>query len=188
MFILALSIDEAEKIDMIFRQYESQLLGFLCNLLKDKKAAEDVLQETFVQICKNVNKIRDPDSIATKNYVYRIAENKAKDLFRKKNKTDAVTNPYDDNVITIMDELEVRRITASVPLGEWIDEWLQELSREDQDILIFKYGQEWEDIEIAEFYGISHEAVRQRLCRARRRLVSIIQNKGRRDLEYEQEK
>lgn len=81
MFILALSIDEAEKIDMIFRQYESQLLGFLCNFLQDKKAAEDVLQETFVQLCKNADKIGDPDSIATKNYVYRIAENKAKDLY-----------------------------------------------------------------------------------------------------------
>ena len=175
MFILALTIDEAEKIDMIFRQYESQLLSFLCNFLQDKKAAEDVLQETFVQLCKNADKIGDPESIATKNYVYRIAENKAKDLFRQKYKNEAVTKPYDENVITIMDELEVRKITASVPLGEWIDECLQELSREDQDILIFKYGQEWEDIEIAKFYGISHEATRQRLSRARRRLAGVIQ-------------
>jgi RNA polymerase sigma factor (sigma-70 family) len=177
MLILILSTDEAGKIDVVFRRFERQIFAYLCELLKDKKAAEDVLQETFVQLCRNVDKIGDPDSIATKNYVYKIAKNKAIDLLRRKNKIEAVTNPYDENVIIIMDESDVRRITASAPLGEWLDECLEELSGDDQDILMFKYGQEWGDMEIAEFYGISHDAVRKRLSRARRRLASIIQEK-----------
>ncbi|MDD4591421.1 MAG: sigma-70 family RNA polymerase sigma factor [Parabacteroides sp.] len=180
---LALSIDEAEKIDMIFRQYERKLLSFLYKTLGDKKAAEDARQETFVQLCKNADKIGDPGSVATKNYIYRIAENKAIDSLRKKNRTEAVTNPYDENVITMMGELESRRITASAPLGEWIGECLQELSRDDQDILVLKYGLEWDDIGIAKFYGISHDAARQRLSRARRRTAAIIEGKRKEGLE-----
>ncbi len=183
IFVLSsASPDEMQKIDTIFREYERQIFGFLYKKLKNRSDAEDILQATMLQLCRNPEKIGDSSSTATKNYIYRIAENKAKDLFREKNRTESVTEPYDENVIIIVDESEVIKITASTPLEEWIDECLQELRRDDQDILIFKYGQEWEDIEIAEFYGISQEAVRQRLFRARRRMAAIIKQKGKEGL------
>lgn len=68
----------------LVRRYENELLGFLVRLLGNRASAEDVFQETFVQIHLSVD-VFDV-SRRFKPWLFTIAANKGRDYYRKHGK------------------------------------------------------------------------------------------------------
>src|SRR5215467_9117043 len=65
-----------EAFDQIYRQYSADVRSFVRHYLQDPSAAEDLVQETFLQLWKRPNGF-DPTRGALKQYLLGIARKRA---------------------------------------------------------------------------------------------------------------
>ena len=70
----------ADRLDQMVQQYEKDLLRICCIYLRDRTAAEDVVQETFLKAFRNLDSFRGESS--EKTWLIRIAVNCCRD-YRK---------------------------------------------------------------------------------------------------------
>lgn len=67
----------ADRLDRMVRQYEKDLLRICCVYLRDRTAAEDAVQETFLKAFRNLSSFRGESS--EKTWLIRIAINCCRD-------------------------------------------------------------------------------------------------------------
>ncbi|HMT75933.1 MAG TPA: RNA polymerase sigma-70 factor, partial [Chitinophagaceae bacterium] len=67
--------------EKIYRMYSGRLYGNLLKLVKNESLAQEILQDVFVKIWENRFSIDANKSF--RSYLFKIAENKVYDLFRK---------------------------------------------------------------------------------------------------------
>lgn len=85
IFLMALITDEENKtkFENIYYQYRDLMLYIAYNILNDYSLAEDAVQDAFVRIIKNIDKIGEIDCHKTKGFVVIVIENVAKTMYVK---------------------------------------------------------------------------------------------------------
>lgn len=73
---------EVKAFDEIFEKYNQRIYQFAKTILKNKEDAKDVVQEVFLRIWQNRNKINEYSTF--KSYLFTIAYNIIVDHFRKR--------------------------------------------------------------------------------------------------------
>ncbi len=68
-------------MELLIRRYEQDLLGFLTRLMGNRTSAEDVFQDTFIQIHQSLYQFDTTRRF--KPWLFTIAANKGRDYFRK---------------------------------------------------------------------------------------------------------
>jgi RNA polymerase sigma-70 factor (ECF subfamily) len=73
--------NNGQGIEVVIDRYQGKLLRYVTGITKDPDKSEDVVQETFISVFKNINSF----DIARKfsSWIYRIAHNKAISEIRK---------------------------------------------------------------------------------------------------------
>ncbi len=79
--LLLLKEGNEPAFENIYKLYSSRLYGNIYRMVKSESDAQEILQEVFVKIWKNREGI-DPEK-SFRSYLFRIAENKVYDFFRK---------------------------------------------------------------------------------------------------------
>lgn len=82
-----MDIEEKNKFESIYYRYKNALYHQALNIVKNDKDAEDVLQEAFIKIAKNLKSINDIKSKETLSFLFVITKNTAYDYMRKSAKT-----------------------------------------------------------------------------------------------------
>jgi RNA polymerase sigma factor (sigma-70 family) len=156
-----MSPKESEKIGSVYKDERKRLLGYIRNRIPDSVEAEDILQDVFYQLTVGFNDIRRIETLTA--WLYKVADNKITDLFRKKK---PVTMSYHDNAKDDEDgPLTLEEILPSLGsapedeeikdlIWETIEETLAQLPEEQKDVFI---ANEFEDMsfrEISEKTGI----------------------------------
>lgn len=72
--------DNGDLLDFLFAHYEGAVFRFLLGLLRDHHAAEDALQETFVQALRHIDRVA-PEAIRT--WLFTVAYRQAMLVKRK---------------------------------------------------------------------------------------------------------
>ena len=67
----------------VFREYELPLMGYATHLLGDVDRARDVVQDTFVRLCKQP---REQVADCVRPWLYRVCRNRALDILKKENR------------------------------------------------------------------------------------------------------
>ncbi|AWH85883.1 RNA polymerase subunit sigma-70 [Flavobacterium album] len=87
---------------LLYDMYSKSLYGIIFNILKDKEESEDVLQEVFVKIWKNIDSYN-----TTKGrfftWILNIARNSSIDKLRSKSHNNSLKNLSADNFVHILD-------------------------------------------------------------------------------------
>ena len=68
--------------DNIYEEYFDRIYDKVLSVVKNDDDAEDICQETFISVYKNLSKFREESNIYT--WIYRIAINKTYDFFKKR--------------------------------------------------------------------------------------------------------
>ena len=87
----------------LFMNYHNTLFRFICNKVREADIAEDIIQETFVRVWKNRNKINPNKSFFS--YIVRVSNNLCIDYFRHqrvKNKSQQNIIEYGKSHFTIL--------------------------------------------------------------------------------------
>lgn len=93
---------DSKAFTLLYDMYSKSLYGVIFNLVKDREEAEDVLQEVFVKIWKNIDSYAE-----TKGRLYtwmlNIARNTSIDKLRSKGHNNSLKNLSADNFVHLLD-------------------------------------------------------------------------------------
>ena len=88
---------------LLYDNYVKSLYGIIFNLIKDKEEAEDVLQEVFVKIWKNIDSYNTSKG-RLYTWMLNIARNSSIDKLRSKNFNNSQKNLSADNFVHLLDD------------------------------------------------------------------------------------
>ena len=88
---------------LLYDNYSKSLFGVIYNLIRNTEEAEDILQEVFVKIWKNIDTYNESKG-RLYTWMLNIARNTSIDKLRSKNYNNSQKNLSSDNFVHILDD------------------------------------------------------------------------------------
>jgi len=165
------SEEEKSKFARIYEKYR-YFLWYLANeRLQDAWLAEDAVQEAFLALTRHMDKIGDPESATTRNFLATIVKNKAIDIIRRRK--GVIEENFDESVNREAQE----DILDTYLVRENYERILDAVAKLDEIYRVvfeYKYLHGLSDAEIAEMLGVSQKVVNVRIYRARKKLQVLL--------------
>jgi RNA polymerase sigma-70 factor (ECF subfamily) len=160
----------------IYHNHYERVRKFIFALVKDEWVADDLIQETFIKVQKNLDQLKEESKLSS--WIFRIAYNHCQDHFRKMSQSSK-----SDRVLTekkeILAEPLFQKELEQHQMGECVQEKVRRLPESYQTVLVLFDLMEFSHQEIAEILDISVENVKVRLHRARKKLKTILEEECR---------
>ncbi|MGC9363068.1 MAG: RNA polymerase sigma factor [Fidelibacterota bacterium] len=156
-------------------KYGERVMGLAFHFTKNYQDAEDLYQETFIKVYRNIGSFRFESEFFT--WVYRILANQAFNFYRKSKRMMTV-DPGEDDYLweTIPDDeaSEADQATLNASLREEIDRALRQLSSQQRVVFILKHYEGKKIKDIAAILDCTEGTVKRYLFRATRKLQSLL--------------
>jgi RNA polymerase sigma-70 factor (ECF subfamily) len=153
-------------------EHESSLLRYAHHFVHDLETARDVVQDTFLQLCKQTNdEIKD----RVAQWLFTVCRNRAIDICRKEGR---MKTAHENVLVDQVDPLQGP--TAGIEKAEAAEGLVQQISRlpnNQQEVLRLKFHAGLSYKEIADVTGLSRTNVgfllHKAIARLRERLTQI---------------
>lgn len=155
-------------MEEIWLKFENKLRAFTLSKVHDESVADDILQELFIKIHANIDKVEDTTKIQA--WIYQVCRNIIIDYFRKKNKE--LQNELPD---LILEEEEHSEEVMSEALADMVN-MMDDLPPEYCEALCLTELGNLSQKEYAEKIGISYSGAKSRVQRARKMLKDSLMN------------
>ncbi len=156
----------------LVKKYQKQVHALAWRKVGDFHIAEEITQDTFLQVYKKLSTLRDPRRFA--GWLYRIAARQCHAWLRKKRIQTQALEDTDTELIEggtysqyIAEEQEKAAIEAQRDI---VQRLLARLRESERTVVTLHYFGEMTCEEISRFLGVSASTVKSRLRRARLRL------------------
>ena len=161
-----------EAFSVLVQKYQQSIHAFVWRKIGDFHHAEEITQDTFLQVYKKLPTLKDPQQFA--GWLYVIANRLCIDWMRKKKLTvqsleDTPTAEIEKSAYTRYLS-EQRQIATSERRRETVKKLLARLPESERTVVTLYYLGEMKVKEISKFLGISVSTINTRLHRARKRL------------------
>ena len=168
---LILTGDEDAFANLV-KKYQKQIHTYAWWKTEDFHIAEDITQETFLQVSQKLETLQDPTQF--KRWLYQIANRLCIAWFRK-----------NQLQVRSLEETDITRIETEAYSGfvaaeyakttaqaqrDLVEKLLAKLKRSDRRVITLHYFEDMTSSEISEFLGVSENTIKSRLHRARGRL------------------
>jgi len=130
-------------------------------------SADDLLQETWIDVYRNINRLERPD--AFKAWLYRIARDKA---YRELRGRPARAAPLDES---LQDSIAIQKESFTAEEAEDVRAALDQLPAEQRDVLLLRFMEEMSYEQIAEVVACPVGTVRSRIHYAKLALRAKLQ-------------
>ena len=177
--LVSLTLVDQDHFGYLIDRYEQKLLRYIRRLSNiNLETAEDILQETFIKVYKNLNAY--DTSLKFSSWIYRIAHNEVINYFRK-NKINGSMVSLDEengliNILTSSDKTE--KIAVDSELKTKLNMVLNELDEKYKEVLLLKYLEEKDYQEISDILQIPTNTVGTLIHRGKAELKKLaLKNK-----------
>ncbi len=159
----------------LFTEYRQMMFKIAMGILHNKSDAEDIVQDAFLWIINNLEKISQIPCNERGNYFASIIEHRSLNKIKKQKShpTDDIDEHQELNSDVSVEEAAIDKITV-----EKIKQTLNLLTEKDRYILQLHFFEQMNDSEISEIMGIPKQNVRVYVHRARKRLLKILKKEG----------
>ena len=165
--------------NMAFQQlmniHGEKVMGAAFKFVKNHQDAEDLYQETFLKVYKNIKSFRFESEFYT--WVYRILANMAYNSFRKNKKHQVVENGEDSNLwetIPASENTNADKDFYNNALKDEINKSIMELSPKQKTVFIMKHYERKKIKDIAAILDCTEGTVKRYLFRATQKLRSTL--------------
>ncbi|TQR36011.1 RNA polymerase sigma factor [Lysinibacillus sphaericus] len=162
-----------EKMEELYELYEQKIYYAAFSILHNIQQAEDIVQETFITLYHNLEKIRSLDTPELKRYILRIAKNKTIDRYRKNKRHKVFLEEYQRESPEVIDE-NIEEWEQRLMSEIQIDTLLTELTESYRQVFKYKVFYNLTYQEISEVMELTEVNVRKQFERARKRLQNIL--------------
>ena len=160
--------EKSSQIEKAYDQYKKIVRYEAARYLKDADLVQDAVQETALKLVKNFDRFSDMEESHKKYYVKKIARYTAIDIFNRE-VARLSDNISIDEIETVADE-KMCITSGNQIIGDQVDDYIEDLSTQDRDIIVLTYGFGLTYGETAVLLGIKETAVRKRASRAREKI------------------
>ncbi|MEM9895271.1 MAG: RNA polymerase sigma factor [Bacteroidota bacterium] len=155
----------------IVREYKERIYWHIRKMVVDHDDADDVTQETFIKVWKNLKSFRGDSALYT--WIYRIATNECLSFLKKRKRT--TISSIDQEETGQMDRLVAENFS---PSGDEIQLLLekatQRLPEKQRQVFLLKYYDELKFSEIAEITDTSVGALKANYHHAVKKIEDFI--------------
>lgn len=156
-------------IDQIVAEHSDAVFRLARSVVQDAALADDVTQETFIKVWRNLDSFRGDSSL--RSWVLRIAHNTAVSTLRTIR--DSATDP--GNLPHAADPIGTPRVVEGRAAADQLAEALATFDDLTREIVVLREIEGMSYEEIADALGVPVPTVKTRLLRARRRLSTILE-------------
>jgi RNA polymerase sigma-70 factor (ECF subfamily) len=169
--IVAKSLENLDYFSCLYQRYEPELLRYVRRITgMGEEEAQDVLQDSFVKIWRNLNEF--DNSLKLSSWIYRIVHNEAVSFIRKKQSFGKDRKVRaDDYHDIIMDDPDLEIDPAEK--ATLIHELLDQISLKYREVLILKFFESKSYEEISDILRIPEGTVAIRINRAKKILKEM---------------
>jgi len=157
----------------IYHHHEPKVKQFIRALVRDDWVADDLVQETFISVQKNLDRLRDPSRLSA--WVYRIAYNRCQDHFRRLGQAAKQEQVLSQKTDMLSEPLFLKAYDQH-QMGACVRHKVSLLPEKYRSVLVLFDLLDFSHKEIAEILDISVDNVKVRLHRGRRQLKTILRN------------
>lgn len=156
----------------LIRKYKKQVHAQALRQIDDFQIAEDIVQETFLQVYQRLETLEDPKLFP--KWLYVIVNRRCIAWLRKNRLQ--IQSLEETDISEIETEAYSRYIAAEHEKAtaeaqrDLVQKLLTKLKESDREVITLHYFEEMSSSEIGEFLGVSENTIKSRLRRARQRL------------------
>lgn len=152
--------------ETLWNDLHVRLCRFICSRIPDGDDAEDILQDVFIRMHANLDRVREMDRLEA--WVYQIARNSIIDYYRRRKQVvDLDEYPVED------EHLEE---DAGESLAPYLREVVQGLPEPYREALMLTEYQGLSQKDLAEKLGMSFSGAKSRVQRAREKVRDTLMN------------
>lgn len=170
LFLVFDTIEETVLAEKLYNKYSKFMFKVAYTILRDNVITEDAVQQAFIKVINNLNKINENEEKKTRNFIGLITKNTAIDIYNKvKNEPIALDNNYTANIkydisCIIIDRETIDRLKIHIKALKPI-----------YQTPLFLYAEQGLSVnEIAEILDIKPKTVQKRIERARAQLINAL--------------
>lgn len=175
--VQALQNGESEAAGQLYDAFQPDIYYFIKKTVQDPTLAEDLTQDTFMEILQTIDKLQEPAAFVT--WSRQIAYHRCTAHFRKR--TELLADESEDGY-SVFDTIEEDR-TEFLPdealdkaeLQKTIHEMIDALSEEQRSAIMMRYFDEMSVKEIAAVQGVSEGTVKSRLNYGRKAIQESVE-------------
>jgi len=173
-------VDDKTEFTDVYKEFHQKIHSYLGRMVGESEA-EDLTQEVFIKIDTGLKEFKGGSRLST--WIYRIATNAALDKIRSRafrQSRDNVSLQAADEPIECEDSdsgalvweksLSAEREAVRNEMNECIREFVDRLPEDYRTVIILSEIKDLKNQEVADILGLSLDAVKIRLHRARARL------------------
>ena len=158
----------------IYDQYYQRVRNFILSSVRDEWAADDLTQETFIRVQKNLNTLKDSSKLTS--WIFRIAHNLCRDHFRNLKRTSSHECELDE-ARDVFKEAMVQKKLEQREMSSCVQDVVRLLPESFRSVITLFDMAELSHREIADILDTTVENVKVRLHRARKELRALLEKK-----------
>ncbi len=163
----------------LVKRYRGKIFAYLYRLVGNRDEAEDLLQNVFFKVYRNIRRINTKRKFSS--WIYRIAHNEAVNFLKKKSRRRMVSI---DEVYTDREKIDLADAAKS-PIDAWISkelkdemkESLEKISSKYKEVLILRYFLDKSYEEIGEILNRPVNTVGTLINRAKKKLLEEMKER-----------
>ncbi len=165
-------VSKQEIFDELFSQYHQAVFGFFLAKTSHRERAEDLLQETFLRLWKNIEDLRGESTSRMRSWIFRVARNLLIDFYRRRDSRRSSRKELERGSQNLKNYSRngVAEKTHQDDILARLDEEIKSLPEEERTILHMSVMGELSSGEIGEMLEMPAGTVRYKLHQSRQKL------------------
>jgi RNA polymerase sigma-70 factor (ECF subfamily) len=167
LLVLRCQTGDADAFTEIIERYQKRLRYYLCKMLGESHAAEDIFQDVWIDVFRAIPRLVDAG--AFRAWLYRIARDRAIRELRRRRPTPSPVETF--NLVESESKSEIVMLEDT----EQFHAALDHLSHEHREALVLLFVEDMTYQEIADATGLQIGTVRSRIHYAKRVLRHVLE-------------
>ena len=171
----------SQSFSILVDRYQKRVYGFIFSKVKDAELADDVFQDTFVKVIKNLRLGKYKDEGRFLSWVMRIAHNIIMDHFRKINRLPKHESKHEDLDVLyrlVEQSSSIEDLMIETQIHADLSLLIDELPQTQKEVLRMRLFQEMSFKDIGEQTGVSINTALGRMRYAVLNLRKLIEERN----------
>jgi len=166
-----------DSMGLLCKQFQDEVGRYVYRLTLNRDLAEDIRQETLLQMCKSLKDLRDVNNIRA--WLLKTAWGKTMNHYRS-DKKHRYMSIHENNLVDAIENkrFEGLQTLVSKEIAETLVQSISKLKIKERSVLILRCYENRSYAEIASIMSCSETAARIQFFRAKNNLKGKLQKKG----------
>lgn len=166
-------LSDSQRLEQLYELYEQKMYAVAFSILHNEWQAEDAVQDAFIRLLKNINKLKDNDSRESRTYVLRTIKAAAIDQYRKNSSENKQCTPIMDMEIEDKKD-DITDVVSNITNKMMLDHILSSLAKQYREVVVYRCLYQLSVKETAAVLEIGESVVRKRQQRAMKKIKDMI--------------